>query len=79
MMSQETINLRVKESQLGKLNEIQAVINTTNHSETIRACIDIAYNATCEDAKYLINFWNIKRSRLLTWLQKQENKGENNY
>ena len=68
-MKTKLIQIRIKESQLGKLNEIQAKLETLNTSETIRACINIAYEILFEKEKYLINFYDIKHSLLLKWLK----------
>lgn len=72
MIKTHPIQFRIKESQLSKLKEIQAKLETLDNSETLRSCIDIAYNILCEEEQYLINFYDIKSSKLLKWLKEKE-------
>lgn len=71
-MKSSVLHARIKECQRSKLNELQAELKTEDDSQTIRACIDIAYNVVAEHEKYLINFYNIKKSRLYKWVKEQE-------
>jgi hypothetical protein len=72
-MKNRLIQIRIKESQEGKLHEIQQHLKIKDNSEVIRACIDISYCFLFEKERYLIDFYDIKRSLLYKWIKEGEN------
>lgn len=73
-MKHPIVQVRVKESQESKLNEIREKLKLKDNSEALRKCIDITYGQLFEDGTYLINFYDLKKSKLYKMKVQRENK-----
>lgn len=73
MTKQLVIQTRVGENHKAKLNEIKKHFNAKDNSEAVRRCIDLVHSTISEEEKYLINFYNIDKSKLYKLLMKDKN------
>ena len=67
------IHARLNQLAEKRLKELEDKLSV-NESEAIRISISIAHGAIFEKDKYLVNFYDLRESKLHEWLTEQDNK-----